>query len=94
MDTICKSSSVYKNPKFTSGDLRESMQDDQLAELFQAILDAERIAQTHRCFYSPCGSIRVGIPSNGTENPNPENGSPKNSFNFVTFLLLIIKFVF
>ena len=94
-DTICKASSRYKNPKFTSGDLRETMKDDQLAELFQAILDADRIAQNHRCFYSPCGSISVGIPGNSTNPDGPDNGAvTKYSINYLAFLLLIINLIF
>ena len=94
-DTICKASSRYKNPKFTSGDLRETMKDDELAELFQAILDADRIAQNHRCFYSPCGSISVGIPGNSTNPDGPDNGAvTKYLINYLAFLLLIINLIF
>ena len=79
---------MYTNPKFTSGDLRETMQDDVLAELFQAILDAERIAQNHRCFYSPCGSIQIGIPKNAT---NPPDNSASSRKPFLFILIVAIK---
>lgn len=65
----------YFKEKFTTNDLRETLEDQFLIDLFQEILEAERQAQSHQCYFSPCGEVTERIIEEMTTTQAPENSS-------------------
>ena len=84
--------------KFTTTDLRDSIDDELLATLFKKILDAERHAQNQQCYYSPCGIVpessdpwKSDPENNENDNENNENSESSSSILWIDNSLLFFS---
>ena len=87
-ETICQIGTPYINEKFTVNDLRENIDDERLVELFKKILEAERQAQTQKCYFTPCGIIPES--SDPFLNRNNQEGDSSSSIVMIDSFILIL----
>ena len=88
-ETICQIGTPYINEKFTVNDLRENIDDERLVELFKKILEAERHAQTQKCYFTPCGIIPESSDPFKNNQNNQEGDSSSSIVMIDTFILIL-----
>ena len=88
-ETICQIGTPYINEKFTVNDLRENIDDERLVELFKKILEAERHAQTQKCYFTPCGIIPESSDPFLNNQKNQEGDSSSSIVMIDTFILIL-----
>ena len=88
-ETICQIGTPYINEKFTVNDLRENIDDERLVELFKKILEAERHAQTQKCYFTPCGIIPQSSDPFLNNQKNQEGDSSSSIVMIDTFILIL-----
>ena len=87
-ETICQIGTPYINEKFTSSDLGENIDDQNMVDLFKKILEAERHAQTQKCYFTPCGIIPES--SDPFLNRNNQEGDSSSSIVMIDTFILIL----
>lgn len=90
-ETVCRTSEPFFKEKFTSGDLREEFEQEFMIDLFKTIIEAERHAQLHHCYYSPCGEVTEEIMKT---TPPPKNQSSNCQLSvFLIVINLVLKYM-
>ena len=88
-ETICQIGTPYINEKFTVNDLRENIDDQNMVDLFKKILEAERHAQTQKCYFTPCGIIPESSDPFLSNQNNQEGDSSSSIVMIDTFILIL-----
>ena len=69
--------------------MRENIDDQNMVDLFKKILEAERHAQTQKCYFTPCGIIPESSDPFLSNQKNQEGDSSSSILMVDTFILIL-----